>query len=45
MPLLRNRNMMQGFDPGKFVRVGTLISSLKWLGNFHITSLQSKEKE
>jgi hypothetical protein len=30
---------MQGLDSGKFIKVGTLISSLKWLGNFHITSL------
>jgi hypothetical protein len=30
---------MQGLDPGKFVWVELLISSLKWLGNFHMTSL------
>jgi hypothetical protein len=34
-----------GIGSGKICKGGTLISSLKWLGNFHITSLQSKEKE
>jgi hypothetical protein len=28
-----------GIGPGKICKRGTLISSLKWLGNFHMTSL------
>jgi hypothetical protein len=34
-----------GIGSGKICKGGTLISSLKWLGNFHMTSLYSKEKE
>jgi hypothetical protein len=28
-----------GIGSGKICKGGTLISSLKWLGNFHMTSL------
>jgi hypothetical protein len=51
MPLLRNRNIFMryyfraeslrdaGIGSGKICKGGTSISSLKWLGNVHMTSL------